>query len=460
MTLPVRPALPLLLAALLLPGCRKDAPPPPYQAVAVEPRDIIVSANASGTVQPDTTVEVKTRASGEVLEMRVETGQKVERGTLLLRIDPRQLRNAVAQAQADLEAAQAQQTTTSAQQKRAEELFKSGAITAQDLENVQLAYANARAAVVRARVALENARIQLQDTEVRAPISGTIIEKGVERGSVIASATQNVGGGTALLKMADLDLVQVTSQVDETDIGKVEKGQSATVTVDAYPNRPFDGTVLKIEPQAVVNQNVTTFPVRIRIDNRDGRLRPGMNADIEIHVGERHNVLAVPNAALRTQRDAGSAAAVLGLNPADVQRTLAAGTAPRERAGTSAAADTTVAAPQEIRTERMPARTGTAPSAGPSPRRPAATARYIVFVKRGAVIEPGWIRTGLTDLDYTEVLDGLQQGDSVLVLPSASLIESQQEMRERINRVTGGGGLPGMRQQTPAGQGAGAAPRP
>ena len=463
MTVPVRPALPLLLAALLLPGCRKEAPPPPYQAVVAEPRDIIVSANASGTVQPDTTVEVKTRASGEVLEMRVETGQKVERGALLLRIDPRQLRNAVAQAQADLEAAQAQQTTTSAQQKRAEELFTSGAITAQDLENVQLAYANARAAVVRARVALENARIQLQDTEVRAPISGTIIEKGVERGSVIASATQNVGGGTTLLKMADLDLVQVTSQVDETDIGKVEKGQSATVTVDAYPNRPFDGTVLKIEPQAVVNQNVTTFPVRIRIDNRDGRLRPGMNADIEIHVGERHNVLAVPNAALRTQRDAGSAAAVLGLNPADVQRTLAAGPGGngRELAGTGRDGDTAVVTTQEVRTERMPARTGTSSSAPAPTRRPrAAVARYIVFVKRAAGIEPRWIRTGLTDLDYSEVLDGLQQGDSVLVLPSASLIESQQEMRERINRVTGGGGLPGMRQQTPAGQGAGAAPRP
>jgi HlyD family secretion protein len=450
----------LLLLLLPLGGCRKEAPPPPYQAVAAEPRDIVVSANASGTVQPDTTVEVKTRASGEVLEVRVETGQKVERGTLLLRIDPRQLRNAVAQAQADLEAAQAQQTTTSAQQKRAEELFTSGAITAQDLENVQLAHANARAAVVKARVALENARIQLEDAAVRAPISGTIIEKGVERGSVIASATQNVGGGTVLLKMADLDLVQVTSQVDETDIGKVERGQRATVTVDAYPHRPFEGTVLKIEPQAVVNQNVTTFPVRIRIDNRDGHLRPGMNADIEIHVGERHDVLAVPNAALRTQRDVGSAAGVLGLNPADVQRALAreaggpGGEGKEQRSG-----DTAVVATQEIRTERMPARAGSAPSARPT-RRPAPTGRYVVFVKAGGSIEPRWIRTGLTDLDYTEVLEGLEQGDSVLVLPSASLVESQQEMRERINRVTGGGGLPGMRQQQPAGQGAGAAPRP
>jgi HlyD family secretion protein len=203
--------------------------------------------------------------------------------------------------------------------------------------------------------------------------------------------------------------------------------------------------------------------VRIRIDNRDGRLRPGMNADIEIHVGERHNVLAVPNAALRTQRDAGSAAAVLGLNPADVQRTLAAGPGGngRELAGTGRNGDTAVVTTQEVRTERMPARTGTSsPAPAPTRRPPAAVARYIVFVKRAAAIEPRWIRTGLTDLDYSEVLDGLHRGDSVLVLPSASLIESQQEMRERINRVTGGGGLPGMRQQTPAGQGAGAAPRP
>ncbi|HEX2451113.1 MAG TPA: efflux RND transporter periplasmic adaptor subunit [Gemmatimonadales bacterium] len=446
------------LAALA--ACKDAAAPPRYQAIAVAPRDIVVSANASGTVQPDTTVEVKTRAAGEVLEVKVETGQTVKRGTLLLRIDPRQLRNAVAQAEADLEAALAQQSTTQAQQGRAEELFKTGAITAQDRENVQLSYANAKAAVVRARVALENARIQLEDTDVRAPIDGTIIEKGVERGSVIASATQNVGGGTTLLKMADLDLVQITSQVDETDIGKVQKGQSASVTVDAYPNRPFEGTVLKIEPQAVVNQNVTTFPVRIRIDNKDGLLRPGMNADIEIHVGERRGVLAVPNAALRTQRDAGSAAQVLGMDTAEVRRELAQGQLAR-------GSDRVLAAQPRpdsgsLKTDRLsgsaPSRRGTRPSAPPSIR--PAGARFVVFVKRGGAPEPRWIQTGLTDLDYTEVLDGLTAGDSVLVLPSASMVQSQQEMRDRMNRVTGGGGLPGMRQQTGPAGGAAAAPAP
>ena len=129
--------------------------------------------------------------------------------------------------------------------------------------------------MVRAKVAVENAKDQLDDTNVLAPITGTIIEKDVERGQVISSPTKDVGGGTVLLKMADLGLVQVRTLVDETDIGKIQVGQPATVTVDAFPNRPFEGTVLKIEPQAQTEQNVTMFPVLVRIDNRAGTAPPG-----------------------------------------------------------------------------------------------------------------------------------------------------------------------------------------
>lgn len=195
--------------------------------------------------------------------------------------------------------AQARLTNASSQKRRADEL------------------------VIRARVSVDNAKDQLDDTNVRAPINGTIIEKQVERGQVISSPTNDVGGGTVLLKMADLNLVQVRTLVDETDIGKIQPGQRATVTVDAFPNRPFQGTVLKIEPQALTEQNVTMFPVLVRIDNKEGLLRPGMNAEVEVHVGRRDNVLAVPNAALRTQRDVGSAAQVLGLDPEAVQQQLA-----------------------------------------------------------------------------------------------------------------------------------------
>ena len=450
--------------AVLLNACKKEEPPMVYQAVPVEQRDIVVSVQASGTIQPDTVVEVKSKASGEILDLQVETGQTVKRGALMVRVDPRTPRNTLAQAEADLEVAEARQANATSQRRRADELFQSQSITEQEHETALLDFANAKAEVVRARVAVDNARDQLDDTQVRAPINGTIIEKLVERGQVISSPTRDVGGGSVLLKMADLNLVQVRTLVDETDIGKIQVGQLATVTVDAYPARPFQGSVLKIEPQAQTEQNVTMFPVLVRIDNRGGLLRPGMNAEVEVHVGQQQDVLAVPNAVLRTPRDVASAAQVLGLDPQAVQTALAGagqrGGAARQGGNgqaslgaatgdTGAAAGGAPAGPGQPGVRR--------PGGG---QRPASAdglfgGRYIVFVKRAGGPAPVWIRTGLTDLDYSEVREGLQRGDSVLVLPSASLVQSQQESQERANRITGGGGLPGMRQQG-AGGGEGA----
>jgi HlyD family secretion protein len=452
----------MLVLVTLLVACKKDTPLPTYQVVPVERRDIVVSAQASGAIQPDTTVEVKSKASGEILQLSAETGQVVKRGAPLVRIDPRNARNALAQAQADLDVAKAKLTNATSQKKRSDELFKSQSITEQEHEQALLDYADARSEVVRSQVAVDNARIQLEDTDVRAPITGTVLEKDVERGTVIASATSNVSGGTTLLKMADLNQVQVRTLVDETDIGKLKPDQLATVTVDAYPQRPFSGTVLKIEPQAQTEQNVTMFPVLVRIDNKEGLLRPGMNAEVEIHVGRRDNVLAVPNAALRTQRDVGSAAQVLGLNPESVQQQLAAATAQGSgvQRGASGGNDST-AAPESAGHASLGASApagsaGALRGRGVRSRRGQAQgegARYIVFVKRNGQPAPVWIRTGLTDMDYSEVQSGLNESDSVLVLPSASLVQSQQDMRERFNRATGGGAVPGMRQQTAPQQG-------
>lgn len=497
-----------LLPLLLLTGlaCGQEAPAPVYQAIPVERRSITVSVQAAGTVQPDTLVEVKSKASGEILDIRVETGQNVERSALLVRIDQRTARNAVNQAEAQLQVAQARLANAETQKKRSDELFKSQSITEQELETAALAVANARAEVVNAQVAVENARIRMEDTDVRAPIAGTVISKSVERGQVISSPTSDVGGGTVLLRMADLSLVQVRTLVDETDIGKIQPGLRSTVTVDAYPNQPFQGEVLKIEPQAETAQNVTMFPVLVRIENRNGLLKPGMNADVEIHVGQRDSVLAVPNAALRTQRDVGSAAQVLGLSNEDLQTLLREAdqlrdslqrqqAAQRPDSGRAPVAQTS-APPQgsaggntmttpDGRTVQLPAGvteaevralfrkrfSGEQLSAGEQAklrqvmqamgggRRPAGAARrtgtgsdyqfggnYIVFVRRSGETRPVHVRTGLTDLDYSEVVSGLQPSDSVVVLPSASLVQSQEEFRNRIGQRMGGG-VPGMRQE-------------
>ncbi|MFL5448816.1 MAG: efflux RND transporter periplasmic adaptor subunit [Gemmatimonadales bacterium] len=449
-----------LAAAAFFSSCKKEAPPVTYEAVPVERRDIVVSAQASGAIQPDTTVEVKSKASGEILQLSAETGQVVQRGAPLVRIDPRNARNALAQAQADLDVAKAKLTNATSQKQRADALYKSQSITEQEHEQALLDYADAKSQVVRSQVSVDNARIQLEDTDVRAPITGTILEKDVERGTVIASATSNVSGGTTLMKMANLNQVQVRALVDETDIGKLQPGQLASITVDAYPQHPFNGTVLKIEPQAQTEQNVTMFPVLIRIDNKEGLLRPGMNAEVEVHVGRRDDVLAVPNAALRTQRDVASAAQVLGLSPDDVQKQLTAAR-PGQSRDSASVRDSAAGGDSAVHATLGASPTasgGTDGSSGPARRGFGGRSRgaqaqgvgsqYIVFVKRSGRPVPVGIRTGLTDMDYSEILSGLTASDSVLVLPSASLVQSQQDMRERFTRATGGGAVPGMQQQS------------
>jgi HlyD family secretion protein len=343
----------------------------------------------------------------------------------------------------------------------------------------------------------------MTDTKLRAPLAGTIIAKNVELGTVISSPTTDVGGGTVLFKMANLDTVQIRALVDETDIGKVQPGLLASITVDAYPNRPFEGSVLKIEPQATVQQNVTMFNVLVRIPNPNHLLKPGMNTEVEIHVGQRQNALAIPNAALRTQRDVASAAQVLGLDPQQVQQQLAAAasqapanqvnrdsaslgggtTARRDSAGGGNTMTTpdgrTIQLPpgvteaqvrsafqkrmsgqdltpaeQNVMTamraafQRAGGGGGGGGGAGGGTRRSGGDASsYIVFTLHKGQPTPVQIRTGLSDLDYIEVVSGLTEQDTVLVLPSASLINSQRDMQQRMRSFTGGG-LPGVQQQT------------
>src|SRR5438128_5403284 len=305
-------------------SCRKATPAPAYETVPVARRDIIVSATASGVIQPILTLSVKSKASGEIIAMPVQTGDEVKKGQLLAKVDPRIPQNNLTQAQANLDVAKEQLDNAIAQLKRSQALYQTQSITQAGHDSAQLAFATAQAAVVNAQAGLQTAKDAMEDTHLGAPITGTVLELDAVLGTVISSPTNDVGGGTVLLKMANLDTVQVSALVDETDVGKVQAGMPVTITVDAFPNRTFDGSVLKIEPQAQVNQNVTMFPVLVNILNPGHLLKPGMNTEVEIHIGERQGVLAIPNGALRTLRDVASAAQVLGLDPQLVQQQLAA----------------------------------------------------------------------------------------------------------------------------------------
>lgn len=415
-----------LIAGLAATGCKQPVAAPFYKKIPVTRGDVVVTVSADGTVLPLDSTEVKSKASGEVIALKVQTGDQVKQGDLLVQIDPRTAQNEVTQAQSDLDVAQAQLATAQSQMKRAQELFQNQSISQQDYDSANLQLATAGNAVVRANVALQNAQISFEDTDVKSPSNGVVLETNVDRGTVISSATAVVGGGTVLLKIANVDTMQVRALVDETDIGKVQPGQRVTITVDAYPNRPFDGQVLKIEPQAVSQQNVIMFPVLAKIPNPGHLLRSGMNCSIDVHVGEERGVLSVPNGALRSARDIESAAGVLGLSTDEVRRQLASGAAPSE---------TTLGGAIAVRGRRRPAPPGPEVFGG----------NYIVFVLRQGKPQAVPIRTGLNNLTDAEVVSGLAEGDTVLLLASASLVASQQGMQQRAQRM-GGAALPGVRQ--------------
>jgi HlyD family secretion protein len=406
----------LLGVALGVAACRHAETAPPYRKVAVEHRDIVVAATASGVIQPILTLSVKSKASGEILEEPVQTGDEVKQGQLLARVDPRIPQNNLTQAQANLTVAKAQLENATAQLKRSQALFGTQSITQAGLDSAQLAAATGSAAVATAQATLQTAKDAMADTHVQAPITGTVLELDAVLGTVISSPTNDVGGGTVILKMANLDTVQVSALVDETDVGKVQAGMPVTINVDAYPNRTFDGSVLKIEPQAQVTQNVTMFPVEVNILNPEHLLKPGMNTEVEIHIGQRQGVLAVPNAALRTPKDVASAASVLGLDSAAIARQLSA--APQADPVASDSADAPGDGHKLHAAEAKRRRPPRGPPAPPVPVRPSATA--IVFAWRGGKIVPVTIGTGLTDQDFMEVTAGLTERDTVLVLTSGT----------------------------------------
>ena len=472
--------LPLLV--LFLFGCTEEqSSVPSYNTASLERASINVSVGSTGIVEPLAIVEVKSKASGEILELFVETGDFVEEGDLLVHIDPRTVRNRLAQAEAGLKAAVSRRQISQTQMKRAEVLVKNGTFTEIEHEKAILELANAEAQVISAEVEVENARIAVEDTDVRAPITGTVIAKPAEKGQVISSPTQDFAGGTLLMSTADLSAVQIRALIDETDIGKVRSGMKAEITVAAFPNQPFLGDVNKIEPKAVVEQNVTMFAVLMSIQNPEGLLMPGMNAEVEVSIAARENVLSLPIMALRTDRDIPTTASLLGLVESDLRREILADSG-RQTTNLTDGTDTetvllggrSVELPTgtdtgRIRTIMTKRRAGEALSreeeefvrgalsSGRSPSRPVKADGmtrgapgadsgtdyrfggdfWVVVQEVNGNIRTANVRAGITDLDRVEIVSGLDESDTVLILPSAHLVETQQELQQAISRRIG-----------------------
>jgi HlyD family secretion protein len=203
-----------------------------------------------------------------------------------------------------------------------------------------------------------------------------------------------------------------------------------TIAVEAFPNRPFRGEVLRIGAEALVQQNVTMFPVLVRISNDEGLLRPGMNAEVEVHIGEVEHALAIPNAALRTRQELASAAEMLGLSMDEVREQLSAA-APGADAEGYDEND-----PSGGGSTRQGGRFRGSRSGGRD--QSLFGGSYVVFAVRDGAPVAVAIDTGLTDFDYTAVLGGLLESDTLIILPTAGLIEEFQRMEQRARQRAGG----------------------
>jgi HlyD family secretion protein len=513
------------LSGLLTLACStgESAPAPGFQTTEAVLGDLRITAEATGSVEPIRTVEVKSLAGGEILELMVDVGDIVQPGDLLARVDPRDVQNAYDQAQADLEVAEARLGISRAQLQRNEELLAAGVITQQEYEAASLDFATAQSNLVKARTNFDLAEIRLNDVTIRAPLAGTILTRTVEEGTVIQSASQNVSGGTTLFTMAALEAMRVRTMVDETDMGDLRSGMAANVTVEAYPGRVFSGTVEKIEPQAETVQNVTMFPVIVLLDNSSGLLKSGMNAEVEILIDEARDVILIPNNTVVTMQDAMPAAMALGLDPeaidfgamrrggrggpggpggpgAGAPEAPQAETSPPAAASEADASEPTDsgdAAPGDATAPgaAAPAREGGAVqmdsiraqlergeitpdsaralimqmrSAGGAPAgqpvaggsgefrmrsggeagqgamagsgRGAARPALVFVVDAQGEVSPRVVRIGLNDWDNTQVVSGLDAGESIAVIGAAQLQAQQAEMIDRMRSRMGGGG--------------------
>lgn len=452
----------LLLGTLAAAGCgRRENGLSSVPTATVARKDIVVTVEATGTVEPINLVDVKSKASGQIVRMPVEIGSVVRQGDLLAQIDPRDVQSAYDQAKAALVAAQARVQVTKAARRRADTLAAAQVITEAEHETAVLDDATAQSQLVTARTNLDQAKVRLDDATVRAPVGGTILAKPVSVGQVISSATSSVSGGTSLLQMANLSRIRLRVLVSETDVGRVREGQDASVVVDAYPQRTFRGVVEKIEPQAVIQQSVTMFPVLVSISNERGLLLPGMNGEVTVLVDRRDSVLTIPVDAARSLREISSVAATLGIDVDSLRALMRASAGATSGAG-RAPGDTSSAR----RRWRGPGGAGAGQGAwrgrggGAGAGRPGAAGGFagreaglggggfgspgggrgmpqLVVVKTARGFEPRRVHLGLSNYDDAEVLDGLREGDQVVLLSVVDLQQQRSQTMERIRARVG-----------------------
>jgi HlyD family secretion protein len=333
----------LLIAGGLIAATRGGTKIDPSKLQKVEKGDLAKSVVATGKVTPITKVEVKSKASGIVKKLLVDSGDKVKKGQLLAQLDKEEIEAQVEQSRAAAEAAEANLLSSQADFERAKVdaegpdvpllkrayeraigMAKEGVVSTSALEDAQKNYelalnkqnvSKAQVTVLKAKIAQSQGQLaqdranlkqleeQLSYTDIESPIDGVVLSRDVEMGDAVSSILVLGSSATLVMTLGDTSSVYVKGKVDESDIGKVYLGQPARIKVESFKDKTFNGVVTKISPMGVEKDNVTTFEVRASINNPGGELKAEMTANAEIILEEHKNVLQIPEGAIIYDKD-------------------------------------------------------------------------------------------------------------------------------------------------------------
>lgn len=412
MIIDVRRAISFVLLATLIVSCKgRGKKDEQYKTEKVDRGNVTMTVTATGAVSAVTTVQVGSQVSGVIARLYADFNSQVKKGQMLAELDPTALQAQVEQRRADLTRSQVETANSKVTYERQRRLAQAGLASQSDLDGAKAQYDSARAQVSQTSAALRQSENNLQYTKIISPIDGIVVDRQYDVGQTVAASFQ----APTLFSIAqDLTKMQVQADVDQSDIGRMQVGQVARFSVDAYPEQEFRGRIAQIRFNAQVNQNVVTYPVIIEVPNPEGQLRPKMTANVTIDVSTVADVLRVPNAALRfkpsSEKEKGD-----GEKSASGSGGGAEGRAMRSGRGTGA----------EGAARMLP--TGGAPQ-------PKKQTVYILGEdKKPKRVE---IRTGISDGKFTYVVDGaLKAGDLVIVGAVTTKVEGPAPM--------GGQGGPG-----------------
>ena len=395
--------IPLILIAIVAVGivqARKKAEANKadrYRTVSVDKGAVIQRITANGTVNPVTVVSVGTQVSGTVVKLYTDHNKPVTAGQVLLELDPALIRASLAQIEANLRSAEASQRLTESTFKRNQELVRKGFISDATLEQNTRDLDVARAQVSQIKSQLEREKTNLSYTIIRSPINGIIIDRRIDVGQTVAASFNT----PTLFQIAQsLEAMQIDTSVAEADVGTVKQGMPVKFTVDAYPEREFQGAIRLVRLNPTINQGVVTYNVIVDTNNQELLLKPGMTAQVSFIAAQRDDVVRIPTTALRFKPPKD--------DKKDDSKKASKDKASAEKKEGSAAAAPVASPPATPATGAAPP-----PQAGAGGRRSVGTV-YKLNEKNELVAIS--VKTGIASNQFTEMLSGdVKPGDELVI---------------------------------------------